>query len=69
MFNGIVLTKEIHKDFHKLYGQTTTPKQFIDFVIKINNFYPDLRMSDDKKLILINWLQYLINELDQELNN
>lgn len=36
--NGITLTEEIHKKFHKMYGyKNNTKKQFEEFIIKYNN--------------------------------
>ena len=36
--NGITLTEEIHKKFHKMYGyKNNTKEQFEEFIIKYNN--------------------------------
>ena len=44
--NGITLSTEIHKEFHKIYSKgNNTKQQFIEFLQKL---YSDNRISEEK---------------------
>lgn len=35
VFNGVVITRDLHLMFHRLYGQKVTARDFLDFLKKV----------------------------------
>ena len=53
--NGITLSKEIHKKFHKIYGYgNNTKEQFLDFV---HQLYKQKEITDDGYNLLLEKLK------------
>jgi hypothetical protein len=64
LLNGVVLTKGLHMEFHRLYGHPSTPESFI-FFIDLLDQQKSLR-SGINKVILVNWVRFLHSELLSE---
>jgi hypothetical protein len=61
LFNGVVLDKNLHIEFHRLYGNETTPNHFLLFIEYLSN--QDRLSSSIDKTILITWIKLLNNKL------
>jgi hypothetical protein len=60
ILNGIPLTTDIHKKFHKFYSNQTTPKDFIHFIKKLG-------LNSDRERELILWIEFLNIEMLKKL--
>ena len=57
MLNAIPLKTSLHKTFHKLYGNATTPESFIHFLNYSNDVH--FQLTEKKKQNLIKWIEFL----------
>jgi hypothetical protein len=63
MLNGIVLSTELHKTFHRLYSNNCTPLNFIQFV----KLLEQKGFNSNRSEKVINWIKFLDCEMIKQL--
>lgn len=57
LLNGIPLDKTLHRDFHKKFGQKTTPKDFVQYLGLLQRSDTSLNIANLYRLM--EWIQFL----------
>jgi len=63
VLNGIVLTDELHKDYHRLFGNNSTPETFIDFV----KLLPKRGLNTNRAELVEDWIKFLDLEMQKQI--
>jgi hypothetical protein len=66
LLNGIALTADVHKKFHKISGMNTTADQFIQFISILKKKETNLNIENLE--LLNNWVLFLKTEIKNQHN-
>jgi hypothetical protein len=61
LLNGIVLERNLHVEFHRLYGYETTPEHFLLFIEYLSQ--QNRLNTSTNKIILVSWIKLLNQKL------
>lgn len=62
LLNGVPISKERHKEFHKLFGQSVTPSDFKNYLILLQE--KDATVDAHRIQKLIEWVTFLNESLN-----